>query len=324
MNIVVLDGHTLNPGDLSWEDLEKLGPCVVHARTPAGEVIARAAEAQAVITNKVQFSRETISALPKLRYIGVTATGYNIIDVAAAKARGVTVTNVPAYGTRSVAQHTFALLLELTQHAGLHSESARSGGWARSPDWCYWERPLVELDGLTMGIVGFGRIGRAVAELAQAFGMKVIAAVSPRAKEHPHNVSVVELDYLFSTSDVVSLHCPLTEETKHLVNAARLARMKPTAFLLNTSRGPLIDEAALAGALNSGRIAGAGLDVLSAEPPPADHPLLAAKNCIVTPHIAWATRAARERLMHAAVENLKAFLAGKPQNVVSESVVRSQ
>jgi glycerate dehydrogenase len=316
MNIVVLDGHTLNPGDLRWDELRALGPCTIHERTPAAEIVARCADAAIAITNKVPFSRETLLALPKLRYIGVTATGYNIIDVAAASEQKVTVTNVPAYGTRSVAQHTLALLLELTQHAGRHAESARAGDWARSPDWCYWEHPLVELDGLTIGIVGFGRIGRAVAELAQAFGMKVIAAVSPGAKEIPHNVSVVDLDYLFATADVVSLHCPLTPATKELVNAARLARMKPTAFLLNTSRGPLIDEAALATALNAGALAGAGLDVLSAEPPRADHPLLAAKNCIVTPHIAWATRAARTRLMRVVVENVRAFLAGKAMNVV--------
>lgn len=318
MNIVVLDGHTLNPGDLSWEELRALGPCTIHERTPATEIVARCADAGIVITNKAPFSRETLLALPKLRYIGVTATGYNIIDTSAAQERKVTVTNVPAYGTRSVAQHTLALLLELTQYAGRHSESARAGGWARSPDWCYWEQPLVELDGLTMGIVGFGRIGRAVAELAQAFGMKVITAVSPRAKEIPHNVSVVDLDYLFATSDVVSLHCPLLPATKELVNAARLARMKPTAFLLNTSRGPLIDEAALAAALNASRLAGAGLDVLSSEPPRPDHLLLAAKNCIITPHIAWATRAARERLMRVAVENVRAFIAGNAQNVVSQ------
>jgi glycerate dehydrogenase len=247
----------------------------------------------------------------------VTATGYNIVDTISAKERSVTVTNVPSYGTRSVAQHTLALLLELTQHAGQHSESARAGKWARSPDWCYWERPLVELDGLTMGIVGLGRIGRAVGKLAQAFGMNVIAAISPRAKEVPHNVSIVDLDYLFRSSDVVSLHCPLTTDTRHVVNAARLSGMKPTAFLINTSRGPLVDEEALAAALNDGRIAGAGLDVLSAEPPAAGNPLLSAKNCIVTPHIAWATRAARSRLLQTTIENAQAFLAGKPRNVVA-------
>jgi glycerate dehydrogenase len=317
MNIVVLDGHTLNPGDLSWEELKALGPCAIYERSTPAEVLKRAADAQILITNKVPLGREQVCSLPKLRYIGVTATGYNIIDVAAARERGVTVTNVPAYGTRSVAQHTFALLLELTQHAGHHSQSVRAGAWVRSPDWCFWEHPLVELDGLTMGVVGFGRIGRAVGELAQAFGMQVIAAASPRARELPHSVTTMPLDSLFDAADVVTLHCPLADPTRHLVNAARLARMKPTAFLLNTSRGPLVDEAALADALNAGRIAGAGLDVLSAEPPRPDNPLLTARNCIITPHQAWATRAARTRLMRVAVSNVKSFLEGKAQNVVS-------
>jgi len=316
MNIVVLDGFTLNPGDLSWDALRALGPCAIHDRSTPAEVLQRALDADLIVTNKVSLGREQISALPRLRYIGVTATGYNIIDVAAARERGVTVTNVPAYGTRSVAQHTLALLLELTQHTGRHARSVRDGGWARSPDWCFWETPLVELDGLTLGIVGYGRIGQAVGRLGEALGMNVIATVSGRNRA-PHNVPVVELDYLFSTSDVISLHCPLTPETKHLVNATRLARMKPTAFLINTSRGPLIDEAALVAALNSGQLAGAGLDVLAQEPPPPDHPLMTAKNCLVTPHIAWATKAARTRLMGVAVENVRAFLAGKPVNVVS-------
>jgi len=317
MNIVVLDGHTLNPGDLSWEELKALGPCVIYERSTPAESLKRAADAQMLITNKAPLGREQIRTLPKLRYIGVTATGYNIIDVATALEQGITVTNVPAYGTRSVAQHTFALLLELTQHAGHHSQLVRAGAWARSPDWCFWEQPLVELDGLTMGIVGFGRIGRAVGDLAQAFGMQVLAAESPRSRDLPRNVSSVGLEALFSDADVVSLHCPLTDDTRHLVNASRLARMKPTAFLLNTSRGPLVDEAALAEALNAGRIAGAGLDVLSTEPPHPDNPLLTARNCIVTPHQAWATRAARARLMSVAVANVKAFLDGNAQNVVS-------
>jgi len=317
MNIVVLDGHTLNPGDLSWEELKALGPCAIFERSTPSEVLKHAAEAEIIITNKVPLGREQLQALPKLRYIGVTATGYNIIDVAAAREQGITVTNVPAYGTRSVAQHTFALLLELTQHAGHHSQSVRAGNWVRSPDWCYWERPLIELDGLTMGIVGFGRIGRAVGELALAFGMQVIAAVSPRNRELPDNVNSVDLDSLFGAADVVSLHCPLTDTTQHLVNAARLARMKPSAFLLNTSRGPLVDEPALADALNTGRLAGAGLDVLSTEPPRPDNPLLTARNCVLTPHQAWATQAARARLMRVAVSNVKAFLEGKAQNVVS-------
>jgi len=317
MNIVVLDGHTLNPGDLSWEELKALGQCAIYERSTPAVVLKRAADAQILVTNKAPLGREEIRALPNLRYIGVTATGYNIVDVAAARERGIVVTNVPAYGTRSVAQHTFALLLELTQHAGSHSQSVRAGAWVRSPDWCFWEHPLVELDGLTMGIVGFGRIGRAVGELAQAFGMHVIAAVSPRTTELPRNVSSAGLDSLFSAADVVSLHCPLTDSTRHLVNAARLARMKPTAFLLNTSRGPLVDEAALADVLNAGRIAGAGLDVLSAEPPRPDNPLLTARNCIITPHQAWATRAARARLMSVAISNVRSFLEGKAQNIVS-------
>jgi glycerate dehydrogenase len=317
MNIVVLDGYTLNPGDLSWKDLQALGSCEVFDRTKSEELVARAANADIAITNKFVLHRDQILALPRLKYIGVTATGYNIVDVATARERGVVVTNVPAYGTRSVAQHTFALLLELTQHVGHHARTVRDGRWVRSPDWCYWDQPLVELDGLTMGIVGYGRIGQAVAKLAEAFGMKVITSAPSSGRKRQPNVAAVDLDYLFSESDVVSLHCPLTPETKHLVNAQRLARMKPTVFLVNTSRGPLVDEAALADALNSGRIAGAALDVLSVEPPPADNPLLAAKNCLITPHLAWATQAARARLMKTAVDNVRAFLAGQPQNLVS-------
>lgn len=315
--IVVLDGYTLNPGDLSWDPLRALGDCEIHDRTPAPELQPRAKDAELLITNKAVLARDDLLHLPRLRYIGVTATGYNIVDVATATERGICVTNVPTYGTRSVAQHTFALLLELTQHAGQHSESVRRGGWANARDWCYWETPLLELEGLICGIIGYGRIGQAVARLAEAFGMRILVAVSPRAKEQPRNVAEADLDHLFSESDVVSLHCPLTPDTRHLVNAARLARMKRGAFLLNTSRGLLIDEPALAEALNGGRIAGAGLDVLSVEPPRPDHPLLAAKNCLITPHIAWATRAARERLMRVAVDNVAAFLAGRPQNVVS-------
>ncbi len=316
-NIVVLDGYTLNPGDLSWDDLQALGPCVVHDRMPAGEIIRHAANAEVLLTNKMPLTRATLAALPKLRYIGVTATGYNIVDAAAARERNVIVTNVPAYGTASVAQMTLALLLELAQHAGQHAQSVRDGRWTHSADWCYWERPLVELHGLTMGIVGLGRIGRAVADLAAAFGMKVIACARTQPAEPPPHVTFVELETLFRQSDVVSLHCPLTPETRHLVNAQRLALMNPSAFLLNTSRGALIDEPALAEALNTGRIAGAGLDVLSVEPPPADHLLQTAKNCLITPHLAWATRAARARLMNVAVANVRAFLAGTPQNVVN-------
>ena len=316
MNIVVLDGHTLNPGDLTWDELQSLGDCAIHERTPSQEVVPRAADAEIVLTNKAALTREQIQTLPKLKYIGVLATGYDIVDVAAARERNIPVTNVPTYGTRSVAQHTLALLLELTQHVGHHARTVRDGRWTNSPDFCYWDYPLAELDGLTMGVVGFGRIGRTVAELATAFGMKVLAA-SSTARRAPSGVPFVDLETLFRQSDVVSLHCPLTEQTKNLVNRELLALMKPTAFLLNTSRGPLIDELALAEALDAGRIAGAAVDVLSVEPPPADHPLLRARNCMVTPHIAWATRAARSRLMQVAVTNVRAFLLGKPQNVVN-------
>lgn len=317
MKIVVLDGYTLNPGDLSWEELNSLGACEIHDRTPAAEVVQRAVEAEIVLTNKTVLSREQIKSLPKLKYIGVLATGYNIVDVAAAREQNIPVTNVPTYGAKSVAQMTLALLLELTQNVGHHAQTVRDGRWTRSSDFCYWDFPLIELDGLTFGIVGYGRIGRAAGELATAFGMRLLS-YSPRPpKNAPAHVQFVDLEELFTASDVVSLHCPLTPETKHLVNASRLSQMKSTAFLINTSRGPLIDEPALADALNEGRLAGAGLDVLAVEPPRPDNPLLKAKNCLVTPHIAWATRAARARLMSTAVANVRAFLKGGPQNVVN-------
>jgi glycerate dehydrogenase len=252
-----------------------------------------------------------------LRYIGVTATGYNIVDVGAARDRNITVTNVPAYGTASVAQMTFALLLELCHRTGHHAQTVSDGRWAKSSDFCYWDYPLVELDGLIMGIIGLGRIGQTVAPLAQAFGMKVVATGRSKPKDLPASIVWFDLETLLRTSDVVSLHCPLTPETKHMIDAERLKLMKPAAFLLNTSRGPLIDEAALAAALQTGQIAGAGLDVLSVEPPTADNPLYQAPNCFITPHISWATRAARSRLMRMAVENVAAFVGGKPQNVVS-------
>ncbi len=316
MKIVVLDGHTLNPGDLNWDELKALRNCDIYDRTPPDQVIQRAADAELILTNKTIVSREHIRGMPKLKYIGVLATGYNIVDVAAARERNIPVANVPTYGTRSVAQHTFALLLELTQHVGHHAQTVRDGRWTKSPDFCYWDFPLIELEGLTMGIVGLGRIGRTVAELALAFGMNLLAS-GTTLKPAPAQVQFVDLELLFRQSDIVSLHCPLTPETKELVNQERLSWMKPSAFLLNTSRGPLIDEAALAEALNSERIAGAGLDVLSIEPPPERNPLLHARNCLITPHIAWATRAARARLMQAAVANVRAFLAGQPQNVVN-------
>ena len=281
------------------------------------QVVPRATGAEIVLTNKTLVGRAHIEQLPQLRYIGVLATGYNIVDVTAARERGVPVTNVPGYGTASVAQHTIALLLELALHVGHHSDTVRQGRWSACPDFCYWDFPLVELDGLTLGIVGLGQIGQAVARLAGAFGMSIFAHSRSRPAALPEGAKLVDLETLFRQSDVVSLHCPLTPETRALVNAERLGWMKPSAFLLNTSRGPLVDEAALADALNHGRLAGAAVDVLTTEPPPAGNPLFSAKNCLVTPHIAWATRAARSRLLNRAVANVKAFLAGKPQNVVN-------
>jgi glycerate dehydrogenase len=314
--IVYLDAYTLNPGDLSWEKLESLGDLTIHERTPLDEVIDRAANAEIVLTNKVPFPRETLAALPKLKYIGVTATGYNIIDVAAARERGVVVTNVPGYASKSVAQSVFSHLLNLALHVAEHGQSVSTGQWSRCEDFCYWNFPLIELAGLTMGIVGLGQIGRETAKIALAFDMNVIAYdASP--VEPPPGVRMVELEELFRQSDAVSLHCPLTPQTANLVDARRLSWMKPTAFLINTSRGPLVDEKALADALDNGRLAGAGLDVLSAEPPPADHPLLKAKNCCITPHIAWATVSARRRLLDEAAENIRAFLAGSPRNAVA-------
>ena len=317
MNIVVLDGYTLNPGDLSWDALKQLGSCTIHDRTPPELVLERAREAEVILTNKVVLDRETILALPRLKYLGVLATGYNVVDAAAAKERGIPVANVPDYGTPSVAQHTFALLLELTQRAGHHGQTVRDGRWAASADFCYWDSPLVELHGLTFGVIGFGKIGQAVARLALAFGMKVLVHSRRRPSDLPTSCEWMELDALLVRSDVVSLHCPLTPETQQFINAERLALMKPTVFLLNTSRGPLLDELAVAAALNANRIAGAGLDVLSIEPPSAHNPLLTAKNCLITPHIAWASRAARARLLDIAVENIRAFATGTPRHVVN-------
>ncbi len=313
--IVVLDGYTLTHGDLTWEALKSLGHCTVFDRSCAEEVLSRASDADIVLTNKVVLSRGTINQLPRLQYIGVTATGTNDVDLAAAHERGIVVTNVPSYGTHSVAQLAFAHLLNLAQRVGDHAIAVRQGRWTEAPDWCFWDSPLIELRGLTIGIVGFGEIGREVAKLSDVFGMKVIAATRSPG-QHPDYVRMVDLDELFRGSDVVSLHCPLTPETKQLVNTRRLKEMKRSAFLINTSRGQLIDEPALAEALAKGEIAGAGLDVLSAEPPPADHPLVSTPNCFITPHLAWATLSARSRLMQVVVENVAAFLAGEPQNVV--------
>lgn len=318
MKIVVLDGFTLNPGDLSWAALEPLGDLTVHDRTPADHILARAAGAVILLTNKTPLTAQTIRALPDLQYIGVLATGYNVVDVQAAADRNIPVTNVPTYGTHSVAQLTFALLLELCHHVQAHSDAVRRGQWSASRDFCFWDSPLIELADKTIGIIGFGRIGRQVAQIADALGMAVLAA--DRVKNPPPTLrrfAWAEIPDLLANADVVSLHCPLFPETQGLINRQTLDRMKPSAFLLNTSRGPLIVEQDLADALAAGRIAGAAVDVLSAEPPPPNNPLLAAKNCLVTPHIAWATREARQRLMHTAVENLRAFLAGNPVNVVN-------
>lgn len=316
VRIVVTDGYTLNPGDLSWDDLRELGDCTIYDRTPADSVLERAGDAPVVLTNKVYLGREHISKMPNLQYIGLLSTGTNAVDMEAAADFGVTVTNVPGYATPSVAQMVFALLLELCQHVGHHSKTVREGRWSESQDFCYWDYPLVELEGMTMGIVGFGDIGSKVADIAHGFGMRVIAFNPGRKKvERAENVVPVGLDTLFAESDVVSLNCPLTSETERMVDERRLKQMKKGAFLINTSRGKVVDETALARALINGDIAGAGLDVM-AEEPPADSPLLKAPNCYITPHIAWAGRAARQRLMNQVVENVRCFLKGEPINVV--------
>jgi len=318
MKIVVLDGYTLNPGDLSWERLLSLGEVELFDRTPAEKILERSINAEILITNKTPLTEETIISLPKLRYIGVLATGFNVVDTTSAKGRGIIVTNVPSYSTMSVAQLVFALILELCHHVQKHSDSVHEGKWSASADFSYWNYPLIELSGKTLGIIGFGNIGRKVADIATVFGINIIAA-SRNHIEQPDrkNFSWSEINELMEQSDFVSLHCPLTPETKGLINAANLGRMKSSAFLINTSRGPVVVEQDLADALNNGSIAGAGIDVLSLEPPSKDNPLLRAKNCIITPHIAWATKEARVRLMDIAVNNVDAFLMGKPVNVVN-------
>ena len=316
LNIVVLDGYTLNPGDLSWKALEELGDCTVYDRTHPPDVITRAADCEIVLTNKTLLSKEIMEQLPQLKYIGVLATGYNVVDKVAARQRDIPVTNVPTYGTSSVAQMVFAHLLHFTQRVAAHAQSVADGKWTNNTEWCYWDYPLVELQNQTMGVVGFGRIGRATAHLALAFGMSVLA-YDTISVTSPEGVQMVDLDTVFRDSDVVSLHCPLTPDTESLVNKERLAMMKSTALLINTSRGSLVDQQALADALNEGSIAGAGLDVLTVEPPPSDNPLIGAKNCQITPHIAWATLASRDRLIQIVADNVKTFMAGKPQNVIN-------
>ena len=315
-SLVVLDAYATNPGDLSWAPFEALADCTIHDRTSPADVLARTGDADAVLLNKAVLDARTIAQAPRLKYVGILATGWNTVDLAAAKKRGLVVSNVPGYSTDSVAQHAFALLLELTNQVALHSADAQSGGWTRNPDYCYRLSPQIELAGLTLGIVGFGQIGQAVARIAHAFGMRVLAHRRDTSAPPPAGVAYVSLDRLFAESDVVSLHCPLSPATAGLVDAARLAQMKPSAFLINTSRGPLVVERDLAEALRSHRIAGAGVDVLSTEPPAADNPLLSAPRCLVTPHLAWATAAARKRLIDIAAANYRAFLAGQPVHLV--------
>ncbi|MGA0559302.1 D-2-hydroxyacid dehydrogenase [Larkinella sp. VNQ87] len=317
MNLVYADAYTLNPGDLDWTPLTSLGSVTLHDRTAPDQLIERLKEADMVLVNKIKMNRETLEQLPRLRYIGVTATGYDIIDTKAACELDITVTNVKGYSTESVAQLTFALLLELAQHVGLHADSVRAGDWARNPDFCYWKKPLLELAGKTLGLVGFGDIGQRVADIGLAFGMTVL--VNRRHTDEPPPVGIRYVDQatLFAESDVVSLHCPATAENRGFVNRELLHQMKPTAFLINTSRGALINEADLADALNHDRLAGAGLDVLTTEPPATDNPLFTARNCLITPHLAWASREARQRLLHEIVENIRAYFAGQPRNVVN-------
>lgn len=317
MNIVVLDGYTLNPGDLDWSGLQALGELTVYERTSESEIVERAAQADIVLTNKTPLSAQTLGQLPKLRYVGVLATGYNIVDVQAAKAQGIIVTNVPAYSTHSVAQLVFALVLEFCHRVQRHSDSVLQGDWAGSRDFSYSVSPLMELSGQTMGLIGLGQIGKQTALIAGAMGMKVIATGSGRTVPQPvEGIEWVSLEELLQRADVVSLHCPLTPTTNGLMNAERIALMKPTAILINTARGGLLNEADVAQALNEDRLAGAGLDVLTVEPPKSDNPLLHAKNVIITPHIAWATKEARARLMTVATQNAQAFVQDQPVNVI--------
>lgn len=316
MKIVVLDGYTLNPSDLSWEKLEKLGDCALYDLTPPEKTVERAREADAVFTNKVMLDSTVIPRLPSLKYIGVLATGYNVVDIAAAREAGVTVTNIPAYSTESVAQMVFSHILHFAQNVGTHADSVSRGDWSRSTHFAYWLTPQVELSGKTLGIIGFGRIGQAVARIGAAFGMRILFNNRTR-KETSLEASQVDLDTLLARSDYISINCPLTKGNEGFINAGAIAKMKKSAFLVNTGRGPLINEQDLADALNREMIAGAGLDVLSTEPPAPDNPLVKAKNCSITPHIAWATYEARSRLMEIAVNNLEKFIAGEPVNVVS-------
>lgn len=318
MKIVVLDGYTLNPGDLSWDALNQLGDVTLYDRTLAEQIVERCHGAEIVLTNKTPLDAATLNQLPDLKYVGVLATGYNIVDVAVCKQRSVVVSNVPGYGTNAVAQFVFALMLELCLHVQKHSDAVFEGKWAKSVDFCFWDYPLIELADKTIGIIGFGTIGQKVADIAAAFDMQVIAHSRTQTNQsHRKNFKWVTIDELLAEADVISIHCPLTPETQNLINAENLHKMKSSAFLINTSRGPIVNDADLADALNKSVIAGAGIDVLSKEPPLADNPIFTAKNCIITPHIAWAAKEARERLMGIVIDNLKAFVAGSPTNVVN-------
>ena len=316
MKIVVLDGFTANPGDLSWKGLEELGMLTVYDRTRPEETVARAAEADIVLTNKVIINREMMAQLPQLKYIGVLATGYNVVDIEAAHERGIIVTNVPAYSTESVAQMVFAHLLTVTNRTEHYAIQNRQGRWSKNPDFCYWDFPHLELAGKTFGIVGLGNIGRRVAEIALAFGMQVKALTSKSADTLPAGIEKADLEVLLATSDVISLHCPLTDTTRHLINRDTLSKMRPSAILINTGRGPLVDDQAVASALAKGQLAAFCADVLTEEPPKANNPLLSQPNTFITPHIAWATEEARSRLLQVAISNVQAFLNAKPQNVV--------
>ncbi len=317
MKIVILDGYTENPGDLSWEGFEQLGELTVYDRTEPGEIVSRIGDAEAVIINKCPITAATMDACPELRYVGVLATGYNVVDVAAAKERHIAVTNIPTYGTTAVAQMVFAHLLAICQHVEAHSQAVHEGEWNSNPDWCFWNYPLVELAGKTMGIVGFGRIGQTVAGIARALGMNVLAYDHHETETGRALAQYVSLEELLSRSDVVSMHCPLFPETERMINRETIARMKDGVYFINTSRGQLVDEQALADALNSGKVAHAGLDVVYTEPIRTDNPLLKARNCFITPHIAWAPKESRKRLMDIAVDNLAKFAAGTPVNVVN-------
>lgn len=316
MKIVILDGHTLNPGDLSWDEIRKLGECTVYDRTPPEKILERASKVAAIFTNKVVIGRDIIKQLPDLKFIGVLATGYNVVDLQAAAEADILVANIPAYSTASVAQMVFSHILNIAQNVSKHAKSVKDGDWTNSIDFTYHLTPQTELAGKTLGIIGFGQIGQAVARVGLAFGMKIMFQNRSK-KETNADFRQVDLDTLLAESDFISLNCPLTDENAGFINKSTIGKMKKSAILINTGRGALINEKDLADALNSGRIAGAGLDVLSTEPPKAENPLLAAKNCYITPHIAWATKEARQRLMQIAAQNLKAFINGTPQNIVN-------